>query len=369
MSEAGRPASAGPLTAATKPAPYLGDGGFLLLDKPAGVSSFQALRPVKRLFPKAKVGHAGTLDPAATGLLIAGVAGGTRLLEYLEGMPKTYAFTAHFGLVSDTYDLEGRLGPFAGTRPAASLTAEEIEAALRAFRGRIRQAPPAYSAVKVGGERAYALARAGEEVILPEREVEIVSLALKAFHPADAGERLPNGSDAAATDRSPVAAAPSRPEGAPSDPASPGPAALAAAPRADFVMTCSKGTYVRSLVHDLGRALGCGAVTGALRRLAIGPFSVSGAQAPEALAGASLLPLETAVSALPEVVIVPENEGRFLNGQTVTVALPDGSPVDADPDGSEVRAHAADGRLLAIALLAPGGRCSPRKVLARKEAA
>ena len=103
--------------------PYAGPGGFLLLDKPAGISSFQALRPAKRAFHKAKVGHAGTLDPAASGLLIAGIAAGTRLLGYLEGMPKTYAFTAHFGFVSDTYDREGRIEPHAGARPAAALTA------------------------------------------------------------------------------------------------------------------------------------------------------------------------------------------------------------------------------------------------------
>lgn len=329
--------SEGPATAAAKPAPYTGEGGFLLLDKPAGVSSFQALRPVKRRFPKAKVGHAGTLDPAATGLLIAGVAGGTRLLEYLEGMPKTYAFTAHFGLVSDTCDLEGELKPYPGTRPAATLTAAEIEAALPAFRGRIRQAPPAYSAIKIGGERAYALARAGEEVVLEPREVEVLSLELKAFHPGAASE----------------------------DP-------LAAAPRADLVMTCSKGTYVRSVVSDLGRSLSCGGVTGALRRLAIGPFAVSAAFAPDALAEAALLPLETAVAGLPKVVVAPDSEGRFLNGQAVTVELPSPGAEGGHPAGAgclEVRAHAADGRLLAIADLAPGGRCSPRKVLARKEAA
>ncbi|HLP40178.1 MAG TPA: tRNA pseudouridine(55) synthase TruB, partial [Fibrobacteria bacterium] len=125
-------------------------GGFLLLDKPPGISSFQALYPVKKLFRGLKVGHAGTLDPAASGLLLVGVGSGTRLLEYLEGMPKTYAFLARFGLVSDTYDMEGTVSG----APDLALDRARVEAALAPFRGCIRQAPPAYSAVKVDGARA-----------------------------------------------------------------------------------------------------------------------------------------------------------------------------------------------------------------------
>jgi tRNA pseudouridine55 synthase len=153
--------------------------GFLLLDKPPGVSSFRALAPVKRLFRGAKVGHAGTLDPAASGLLLVGIGHGTRLLEYLEGMPKAYAFTVRFGLVSDSYDMEG---PVSG-EPARGLSRAAVEAALPAFRGRIRQAPPAYSAVKVEGRRAYDLARAGEAVALAPREVEIHSLVVLDLDP------------------------------------------------------------------------------------------------------------------------------------------------------------------------------------------
>jgi tRNA pseudouridine55 synthase len=358
---------------ASRRPPYRGTGGFLLLDKPVGISSFQALRPVKRAFPKAKVGHAGTLDPAASGLLIAGVASATRLLEYLEGMPKTYAFTAHFGFVSDTYDLDGRVEAGAGAGPGsapapealsseapapealppAALSAAAIERALADFRGRIRQVPPAYSAIKIGGERAYALARAGETVALEAREVEVTALEMKSFSPG-----LP---------------APSAPEA--------GPATLAAAPSAEFVMTCSKGTYVRSLVHDLGRALGCGAVTGGIRRLAIGPFRVEAASAPDAVdGGTALLPPETALGALPRVVIPRADEARFRNGQTVTVELPTAAggtsaaseqpaAPGAAPEGLEVRAHADDGRLLAIAMLSAGGQCSPRKVFAQETGA
>ena len=337
---AGAPSAPGPRESRR---PYSGPGGFLLLDKPVGISSFQALRPVKRAFPKAKVGHAGTLDPAASGLLIAGVASGTRLLEYLEGMPKTYAFTALFGFVSDTCDLEGRVEAQAGARPADTLTQAEVEDALSAFRGRIRQVPPAYSAIKIGGERAYALARAGETVVLEAREVEVFALELKSF-------RAGNGES------------------------------LESAPRAELVMTCSKGTYVRSLVLDLGRALGFGAVTGTLRRLAIGPYRVEHAVAPDDLGPASaLLPLETAAAALPEVRVPAADVARFLNGQAVRASLPvaalaadqprpdlgPGTEYPADGALREVRAHADDGRLLAIATLAPDGLCSPRKVLAK----
>ena len=314
--------------------PYAGEGGFLLLDKPIGISSFLALRPVKRLFHKAKVGHAGTLDPAATGLLIAGVAGGTRLLEYLEGMPKTYAFTAVFGFTSDSYDLEGAVEPFAGSPPPADAAA--VERALAAFRGGIMQAPPAYSAVKVGGERAYALARAGEEVVLPPRAIEIHSLELTGFTPAS------NTS-------------------------------VTGAATAHLVATCSKGTYVRSLVHDLGRALGCGAVTGSIRRLAIGDFRVEDATAPDALtAETPLLPLAAAVGRLPAITIPAADADRFLNGQSLTVAIPPDAKAAltaAAGEGIEARAQDAAGRLLAIADLTVEGRLKPRKVLARREPA
>lgn len=338
-------------------------GGFLLLDKPPGLSSFQALRPVKRAFPKAKVGHAGTLDPAASGLLIAGVAAGTRLLEYLEGMPKTYAFTAHFGFVSDTYDCEGEVRPYADVRPAAAPAAAAIAEALAAFRGRIRQTPPAYSAIKIDGERAYARARAGESVALAPREVEILSLELKAFHsgtePA-AGEETALPADVPAVTGAAFARATA---GGGALRTHPMPAGFASAARADLIMTCSKGTYVRSLVHDLGKALGCGAVTGALRRLAIGPFRVDDAVAPKDVKqGARLLPLETAVAHLPAALIPAGAIGSFLNGQAV---IPE-RPAHGAPE-SDVRAHAPDGRLLAIARLAEDGRCAPRKVLAVRE--
>lgn len=333
-------------------------GGILLLDKPVGISSFQALRPLKRLFPKTKIGHAGTLDPAASGLLLVGIGSGTRLLEYLEGMPKTYSFTARFGLVSDSYDMEGNVEPYLGAdgsdgrKAAGLLDAGRIESALPPFRGPIRQTPPVYSAIKIDGERACDRVRAGETVVLESRRVTVHSLELKAFHPAGNGQAEP-----------------------------------ASAPSADLEMICSKGTYVRSLVHDLGAALGCGAVTDKIRRLAIGPFRVEDAAKPETLLpGMALHSMDLAVAHLPFAVIPPSHVGRFLNGQSVAPERPPASPAPVpDESGSsppdpespaslagsdpetdqEYRALDSSGRLLAIATLSPQGLLCPRKVLAR----
>lgn len=359
------PRPVAPGAAGARPAPrppYAGPGGFLLLDKPVGISSFLALRPVKRLFHKAKVGHAGTLDPAASGLLLVGIGHGTRLLEYLEGMPKAYAFTVRFGLVSDSYDMEGVVTG----EPALGLARQDVERALGAFRGRIRQAPPAYSAVKVEGRRAYDLARAGETVALAPREVEVHSLVLLDYA-----------------------------EGA-----------------ASLRMECSKGTYVRSLAHDLGRALGCGALADGIRRLAIGPFRVEDAMPASALEGASdapatgpgstgvagyLLPLETAVAHLPAAVIPDHRLAALKDGRssapgsftllTAAAARPGGPgagsapadrslatapspPEDPSPaadrgEAGDLRVLDSDGRLLAIATLNPEGHLCPKKVLAR----
>ncbi|MEO7778630.1 MAG: tRNA pseudouridine(55) synthase TruB [Fibrobacteria bacterium] len=294
-------------------------GGVLLLDKPQGVSSFQALRPLKRLFPKTKIGHAGTLDPAASGLLLIGIGSATRLLEYMEGMPKTYSFQARFGSVSDSYDMEGALEPHPGAANALDLDAARIEAALEPFRGRIRQTPPVYSAIKISGERACDRARAGETVTLESREVEVHDLRLVSFAFDAAGTAV-----------------------------------------AELSMICSKGTYVRSLVHDLGQALGCGAVTDKIRRLAIGPFRVEDASPPESLApGMDLLPPDLAVAHLPPAVVPEDWVPRFLNGQAFNVEpLPPGGT-------GEFRALDGSGRLLAIATLSPQGMLCPRKVLAK----
>ena len=315
-------------------------GGFLLLDKPAGITSFQALRPVKRAFPKTKIGHAGTLDPAATGLLLVGVGSGTRLLEYLEGMPKTYSFLARFGMVSDSYDMESPVQTATedAARLAVALDRTRVENALAAFRGPIRQTPPDYSAVKIQGERACDRVRAGETVTIAAREVVIHSLEILSFTPAINPENT---------------------------------GAIAS-----MKMTCSKGTYVRSLVHDLGQALGCGAVTDEIRRLAIGPFHVENGRTPESLMADNpdqknaydmLLPLDTAVHHLPSAHLSEDGVAAFLVGRAIgsgayeTKVLPDPTS-ETDP---ELRALDGSGHLIAIATLNPQGLLCPKKVLVR----
>ncbi len=332
---------------ATAPSPTAGpsagtaaSGGFLLLDKPAGITSFQALRPVKRAFPKTKIGHAGTLDPAATGLLLVGVGSGTRLLEYLEGMPKTYSFIARFGMVSESYDMESQVTTATGHAAAiaAALDSTTVEKALAAFRGPIRQTPPDYSAIKIQGERACDRVRAGETVTLASREVVVHSLEILSFTPAVFGENT-------------------------------GATAL-------MKMTCSKGTYVRSLVHDLGQTLGCGAVTDEIRRLAIGPFQVEAGRSPESLADGDpdrgsaydlLLPLDTAVRHLPAAHLSESGVAAFLVGRAIgseayETKVPPDSTLESD---QEFRALDVSGHLIAIATLNPQGLLCPKKVLVR----
>jgi tRNA pseudouridine55 synthase len=313
--------------------PAANPSGILLLDKPVGESSFQALYPVKRAFggkKGAKIGHAGTLDPAASGLLVIGVGAGTRLLEFLEGMPKSYRFTLRLGLATDTYDLDGEV---LERRDASGVSRGDIEALLPRFRGEILQSPPAYSAVKVDGKRAYARARAGETVTLAPRPVRVDRLEVTAFEP---------GAQAFAV----------------------------------LELDCSKGTYVRTIAHDLGQLLGCGAVAAGIRRTAIGPFRVEEAVSPdavipEAAPAGSLIPalisLERAVSRALDRFPVLEVKESWV------AALRNGNPVP--PAGYTVPAASAgvagareyavlspDGALLAIGEVNPLGQLRPRKV-------
>ncbi len=324
------------------------NNGIFLLDKPPQLSSFQALAPLKRIFRKTKIGHAGTLDPAATGLLVVGIGSATRLLEYLEGMEKTYTFRAYFGFTSESYDCESPLRPFQNfLRPDGGeelkpkprtaetatvndeilLTAASIEKALDSFRGKIEQAPPNYSAIKIDGERAYDRARAGEDFILPKREVIVYDLRMDFF------ETAPPHSGSFA----------------------------------DFTMTCSKGTYVRSLVHDLGLALGCGAVTDRIRRIAIGPYRVEKAQAyadfrQYPLADGtlpSLQSLESAIEHLPSATLNSNEVEHFLNGRPIHFETD-------KPITTEFCALDENGKLIAIATYTTfneQGRLCPTKVL------
>ena len=259
-----------------------------LVDKPEGWTSHDVVARLRHILGERRVGHAGTLDPFATGLLVAAEGRATSLLGALGLLPKRYVATLRLGVATDTQD---RTGTPIRTEPLSSLpTAAAFDAALARFRGRTEQTPPLYSAVKVGGERLYKAARRGETVERPTRPIEVYAL-----------ERLvPDGVPAAASRQ---AAANDR---------------LA---EATLDLTVSRGTYVRTLAHDLGEALGCGAHLTALRRVSIGPFDVARAGRVErdggwdaaSFRGCSIAP-SAALSFLPRVRLTEEEAARLRFG-------------------------------------------------------
>jgi len=254
--------------------------GWVVLDKPYGMGSTDAVTKIRRLFNAQKAGHAGTLDPLATGVLPIALGEATKTVSYLLDARKLYRFTLCFGESRNTDDLEGEVTATSPVRPSN----EQIEAALGGFRGEISQVPPAFSAIKVRGERAYDLARAGEVVELEPRQVTIYEARLTGRPDAD---------------------------------------------HAELEILCSKGTYVRSMARDLALALGsCGHVS-ALRRLLHGPFAEVQAikldklvefghiaPASEALLE-HLLPLETALDDIPALALSEQDASRLRQGQGV----------------------------------------------------
>lgn len=208
--------------------PLTFDRAVLPIDKPSGWSSFKVIRRLRKILGVRKIGHAGTLDPMATGMLICLVGRATKLMERFMGLPKEYTGIIRLGETTPSYDAETEVD---AVRPVDHLTAEDLERAREMFLGEIQQLPPMYSAVKVGGERLYKKARRGEHIERRTRSVTIGSFAL--------GDR--DGRDL------------------------------------PFHVHCSKGTYIRSLAHDFGEELGVGAHLVALRRTAIGPFDVEDA--------------------------------------------------------------------------------------------
>jgi tRNA pseudouridine55 synthase len=205
--------------------------GFLLIDKEKGMTSFDVIRVLKRRFniKKLKIGHSGTLDPVATGLMIIAVGKATKMLGKFLGADKTYIGTAKFGAVSDTYDSDGKITEMSDIAPISLDVIKKI--VQENFTGKIKQMPPKFSAKKVNGVRAYDLAREGKEFILEAKEVEVYSFEISSFK----------------------------------------------WPYMEFSVKCSSGTYIRSLVHDLGQKLGVGAYMDSLRRTAIADYSVDDA--------------------------------------------------------------------------------------------
>ena len=286
--------------------------GVLMLDKARGASSNAALQQAKRLYQAAKAGHAGTLDPLATGLLPVLFGEATKFSSDLLNADKSYAAEIRLGVSTATADAEGEV---IAVRPV-SVGAEQLGAALTQFRGDILQTPPLYSALKHAGKPLYAYARAGMDIERAPRQVTIYALELQWFE----GECL----------------------------------ALS--------VTCSKGTYIRSIAHDLGELLGCGAHLVALRRTAVGRFGLDSAHTLESLealpaAGrdALLLPVDALLQDLPELRLDPAQQLRFLQGQAV--------PWNGPPQ-ARVRVYGGGGALLGVGEADAGGTISPSRVIA-----
>jgi tRNA pseudouridine55 synthase len=301
--------------------------GVLVIAKPAGPTSHDVVALVRRLAATKRVGHGGTLDPFASGVLPLFLGRATRLVEYHLGDRKGYRATVCFGATSTTDDLEGELTPTGAPAPSRAA----VEAALSGFLGPISQRPPAYSAIKVAGRRAYAMARAGEHVELASREVTIHRLELLDW----------DGTD------------PDR-------------------PIAVVDVECSAGTYIRALARDLGEAVGGAAYLGALVRTASGPFLLDGAvsleRAREAAAGgaerlaALLLPVDAGLDDLPELVVTDDEVRAIARGQFVRPKSTDVTTLLAAAPDAPIRIRDTTGRLVAIATLSDG-RLAPDKVL------
>ena len=260
--------------------------GWVVLDKPVGMTSTHAVSVVKRLFKARRAGHAGTLDPLASGLLPIALGEATKTVPFVMDGRKRYRFTVRWGEERDTDDAEGRVVASSAERPAVAA----IRALLPSFTGTIAQVPPRYSAVKIDGERAYDLAREGEVVELEPRPVEI--------HRLD----LVENAEVADPDRS------------------------------VFEAECGKGTYVRAIARDMGRLLGCFGHVVELRRTLVGPFSENDAVSVEALQelaqahdpaptvgapGSPLLPVEAGLTALPALAVSRSDAARLARGQAV----------------------------------------------------
>ncbi len=256
--------------------------GLLVIDKPAGITSHDVVDRVRRALKTRRVGHGGTLDPDATGVLVIGVGRATRLLSYAQAGAKRYRAGARFGITTSTQDASGRVVSTSEGR----VTEDQVRAALDNFAGAIEQIPPMVSAVKVGGERLYAKARRGEDIDREPRKVFVHKLDLVSF---DALEQ-----------------------------------------RAELDVTCSGGTYIRTLVHDLGTRLGVGAHLTNLRRVAAGGFDVTQAIDIDDVSRDALRPLVDAIGDLPRIEVGPEHAEDVAHGRRLPVELAPEVPENAE---------------------------------------
>ena len=288
--------------------------GFLNLNKPSGITSFGLVAQVKGICGERRVGHAGTLDPIATGVLPICLGLATRLVEYLHDTTKTYMAEVHLGRATDSYDATGQItyiGDYTQVTPGL------LEEALASLQGSIDQKPPAYSAIKVNSRPLYRLARAGVQVEPRARKVQVYQLHILGWQP----------------------------------------------PRLRLEIECGKGTYIRSLAHDLGIRLGCGAYLHSLVRTRYGPFRLAEAltlaQVAEAFHNnrepAILQPLEVALSHWPSVTLNEEQQRLLSHGRPI--------PLESQPTGALCAARSPQGIFIAVLRLDPAtGLWHPRKV-------
>ncbi len=286
--------------------------GWLVVDKPAGMTSTAVVNAVRRALDAQKAGHAGTLDPMATGVLAIALGDATKTVPYVTEALKCYRFTVRLGQATDTDDAEGAVIGQSDTRPDDQAIAE----ALAPFRGEIQQIPPAYSAVKVAGQRAYDLARDGQVLELAARDLWVESLEMVARPDPD---------------------------------------------HVELEMVCGKGGYVRSIARDLGQALGCLGHVSALRRVWSGPFDAdAGASMADIEAGAEalmprILPLETGLADLPELPASAEGAARLRNGNP-------GLVLASDVEFGEEAWASWQGRAVAVGIY-KAGELHPTRVL------
>lgn len=280
--------------------------GILNVDKPLGATSFDVVRTVRRRTGVKRVGHAGTLDPMASGVLLVLLGQAVRVSEYLMALRKSYRATVRLGVSTSTYDAEGEV---TAERPV-EVSEEELRGVLEEFTGDIEQTPPAFSAVKVAGQRAYARARRGEEVALKPRRATVYGIEVLEFAP----------------------------------------------PIVVVDIDCSRGTYVRSIAHDLGERLDCGAHLSGLVRTAVGPFTVERAIGDDALRAAledgtwrdAVQPMDCGLLELPALTLGIEDEKDLRHGQAVALDDETTAPLVEWVDGTEARGYAEDGSLVGI---------------------
>ena len=295
--------------------------GFIVIDKPSGISSRTALNEVEKLVRPAKIGHAGTLDPLATGVLVACIGPATRLVTYVQQQPKAYTAGFRLGVESETEDIESETVLVAD---ALTVSESDLKSVLPDFTGSIEQLPPRYSALRIKGQRAYQLARDGQDVVLKPRSIEVHSISLTQFEYPDF----------------------------------------------ELEIVCGSGTYVRSLGRDIGRAVGSGAVMTRLSRTAVGEFTLLSRVMPPSEGGlptpvddvsVRLISPVTGLSQLQNVLLSDKQIAGFLDGvpirlddQLVTLGI---AP---DAQGFELSAIDERGRLIAVLQRQPDGTFTPK---------